>query len=208
MNKKQRLALASSLGTGVTLIFVFIYGVTNWITSLHHLRVPLHSQLELQLPLMPEFSFIYLSLFPMFWLSPFVLKTKEDLKSLATNISFCIFLAAPIFLLVPAELKYPQVSISKFNDIHTFTKIISLDYNLFPSLHVAFASCIAYQFGKNTTLSWRVFLSFWVALVALSTVLTHRHHLIDIPGGFLLAWGVVFLGKRRASLKLKIPNRI
>lgn len=71
--------------------------------------------------------------------------------------------------------------------IFTFNDKANLDFNYFPSLHVAFAFTLAF-FVAEEKQSWLIFLViFWACAVALATLLTKQHYLIDVVGGLILA---------------------
>jgi len=58
---------------------------------------------------------------------------------------------------------------------------------MFPSLHIAIWMILAGIYHRHTRGPVRVLTHAWFGLVALSTVLTYQHHVIDVAGGFVLA---------------------
>ena len=64
---------------------------------------------------------------------------------------------------------------------------LNLTYNLVPSLHVALSlACIA-AFSTRTAPVGKTLLWIWATGIAISTILTHQHHVIDVVTGWLLA---------------------
>ncbi len=60
---------------------------------------------------------------------------------------------------------------------------MNLDYNLLPSLHVAFSVCCAAIDAHQAARAVTALLWSWAAAIALSTLLTHQHQLIDVATG-------------------------
>lgn len=186
----------------VTVLFVFFYGGTNLIASLHTYRIRFDASFEARIPLLPWTCLIYLSLFPMFWLSPFLLRSREELESLARKVALCTLGAAPFFLLLPGDVVFPsgEAALGSWAPLYFFTKDLSLEHNLFPSLHVAFALCCAHAYSKGTGRFRRVALGVWAFAVCLSTLFAHRHHVVDLVGGGLLAMFVIYKEKEASLL--------
>ena len=64
---------------------------------------------------------------------------------------------------------------------------LNLDYDLVPSLHVALSVACITAFCIHTRVIGRTLLWIWAAAIALSTLLTHQHHVIDVVTGWFLA---------------------
>jgi membrane-associated phospholipid phosphatase len=69
-------------------------------------------------------------------------------------------------------------------------RTFALEYNMVPSLHVALSVCCVAIFVRRATAFGRVLLWSWAAAIALSTLLTHQHHVIDAVTGWLLGLAV------------------
>ena len=97
-------------------------------------------------------------------------------------------IASIIFLLLPVEVAYiKQETVGFFAPFYTFADKINLTYNELPSLHVAFAYTAAIIFKKKAQQPYRFLLMLWASLIAVSTILTHQHHLLGVMSGILLA---------------------
>jgi membrane-associated phospholipid phosphatase len=65
---------------------------------------------------------------------------------------------------------------------------MNLQYNLVPSLHVTLSIvCVAAFAARASSTAGRAVLWLWGAAIALSTLLTHEHHVLDAVSGWLLA---------------------
>ena len=65
--------------------------------------------------------------------------------------------------------------------------LVNLENNYFPSLHVCFAFMSAMVAARYLTFIPALLALFWAVLIAVSTMLIHEHHFVDILGGILLA---------------------
>ena len=65
-------------------------------------------------------------------------------------------------------------------------------FNLFPSLHAALWLLLLEVYARQLHGLVRLVVLGWFALIGLSPMLTHQHHMIDILGGLLLALGCRF----------------
>ncbi len=63
----------------------------------------------------------------------------------------------------------------------------NLDYNMCPSLHVAWAVAGVDVFTGNARLIGKVALWSWAAGLILSTLLVHQHYVVDVLAGVTLA---------------------
>ena len=125
----------------------------------------------------------------MLFLSPFMLQINRQFIPFLKLITLELVIAAIFFLLLPlAPLEYPTILENNFiGMIFTFNDKANLDFNYFPSLHVAFAFTLAF-FVAEEKQSWLIILViFWACAVALATLLTKQHYLIDVVGGLILA---------------------
>jgi hypothetical protein len=71
--------------------------------------------------------------------------------------------------------------------LHENLDSVNLDYNHFPSLHVAFACSMAWEYGRKRSWLIRSGYLIWAGLIAVSTLLCAAHYAVDVLGGFALA---------------------
>lgn len=177
--------------------FFGLYPTMNWLTSLRSTTFGLYFPFELDIPLIPAFIWLYLSMYLVFMVPVFLLNPRE-LKRLAFELIIVTVVAAVIFLLLPARLGFtrelPDAPLYRM----IFEQIFMLDkpHNLVPSLHVAYSTTIVLavsRYGKRL-LNYGLWL--WLAGLMISTVLTHQHHLLDVfIGAFLSLMTYQFMDK-------------
>jgi membrane-associated phospholipid phosphatase len=196
---------AGLLYVAVTVWFGIVYGGADWITAQRAARIRIHLDAELSIPLIPWFTLGYMSIYLLFAIAPFVLRTRRELNRLALAQALTILVASIGFLLVPAQLAFPPPQdLGPWESLFRFADRLNLDYNLVPSLHVALSVICVELFAPHATMSIRLALRGWGLLIAASTILTHQHHLLDVVTGYGLAlamvWGSRFmLSCHRAS---------
>jgi membrane-associated phospholipid phosphatase len=132
----------------------------------------------------------YMSLYGLFVLAPFVLRSRRELRALVLTLAALILGGGIGFLVVPAELAFPppaEAALGRWAALYHFADRLNLTYDLVPSLHVAFAVACVAVFAPRAPRAGRVAVWAWGALIASATVLTHQHHVIDVVTGWLLA---------------------
>ncbi len=176
--------------------FCLVYVGADWLTAHRALRVRVHLDAELRLPLMPVFLIAYTSIYLLFLAVPFVLRTRREAAALA-NAQFVTILIAGIgFLLIPGQLAYaPPGDLGAWGPLFHSADRLNLDYNLVPSLHVAMSVVCIEAFSRRAGLAGTIALRGWGIVIAVSTLLTHQHHVLDVVTGFGLAMAVVARGR-------------
>jgi len=173
-----------------TLWFVLVYGGMDALTARRSFRVPVHFPAELAIPFVPAMTLFYMSIYLLFWMAPFVLRTRREFRALVITLAFAIFCGGIGFLLFPANLAFAQPreeELGIWAGMFHLADKLNLTYNLLPSLHVAFAVICVAVFSARASVAGKVLLWIWAAMVAASTVLIHQHHLLDVATGWLLA---------------------
>lgn len=106
-----------------------------------------------------------------------------------------VFLSLAIFILVPTKTVRPDTTaLGDGPTARLYRNMIAMDdpaANAVPSLHVSLSCLLVLALIREWPRLWPVSLA-GVALVWLSTLFTHQHHLIDVAAGALLA-GIVAL---------------
>jgi membrane-associated phospholipid phosphatase len=146
---------------------------------------------ERQIPLVEWMIVPYLSIGFTYLLPLFYLRAAA-IGQLSRQLTVAIVLAAVLFILIPTRPDFlPQAFSGVFRPLHALLVGMDVSHNLVPSLHVALATlniwCCRPRAGR---LAFLLLLA-WLALIAASTVLIHRHHLLDVVTGFALAFGVM-----------------
>jgi len=101
-----------------------------------------------------------------------------------------ILLSGIGFLLFPADLAFvpPDEKVLRvWAAIFHLADKLNLTYNVVPSLHVVLVVACVAVFSTHAPARGKAPLWLWAALIAVSTVLTHQHHVLDAVTGWLLA---------------------
>jgi len=199
----RRFALWSGL---IAAEFALVFYGADWLTAQHSLRIHAYANAELAIPLIPVMVVPYMTMYVIFLLAPLVLRSTADLDRFAAALARVIAIAGVAFLLLPAELGFAPVSTagSPWNSWLQLAATVSRRYDLVPSLHVALFTVAAATYASRVSAPARVLLGIWLAVVAASTVLTHRHHLLDVVAGLALGlWGARVATAERVALPVR-----
>ncbi|HEV7402879.1 MAG TPA: phosphatase PAP2 family protein [Chthoniobacteraceae bacterium] len=170
--------------------FVFVFGGCEWITAHRALRVPIHLPIELRIPFVPAAVVVYCSIYLLFLAGPFIVRERREFRALIKALAFAILCGGIGFLLVPARAAYPPPGeLGLWSALYHFADRANLDYNMVPSLHVALSVCCVAAFARHAAPWGRRLLWAWAGAIALSTLLTHQHHVIDVITGWALGVG-------------------
>jgi membrane-associated phospholipid phosphatase len=171
----------------IQLLWILIYGGCSWLTSQHTIRVSLSTPIDSKILIVPWTAAIYLSLGPMLWISPFILRSRDKLENFARALAWLIIISGIGFLLVPADgPPLPYDAAKRHNLLLLFADRINLDHNLFPSLHVGMAVVCASVYATRIRPATAVLLWLWAAAIAASTLLIMQHYAADVVAGALL----------------------
>lgn len=145
--------------------------------------------LDRLLPLSPEWSLIYGALYAFLIVLPVFVIRHEELIGRTVRAYLSIWMLAYIcFLVYPTTAPRPHTVLGNGFAVWGLRFLYDADppYNCFPSLHVAhsFVSALACQ-RVNRTVGF-VAIS-CASLVALSTLYTKQHYVVDVVAGILLA---------------------
>ncbi len=133
-------------------------------------------------------------------LTPFILRTWRSFTPFFVTLTVETLVAGVFFLVLPTAQAYPErVASGLFAGLFRFADRMNLEYNEFPSLHVAFAVTAAVVFGRRCGWLGRSLFFLWGAGVAASTLFLHEHHLLDLLGGAALGLAAVATVQRQAS---------
>jgi len=173
----------------VGIAFFSVYPTCNWLTSQRTEVYQLYFTMELSIPFIPAFYWLYISLYALFLLPPFFMNIMQ-LKLLGKRIILATVISGLIFIIFPASLGFERVSPDGFySELFSTLFMIDLPHNMAPSLHIVYSALILIgvsESTKNNLLKTAVLL--WLGLISISTLLVHQHHIIDIISAFILVW--------------------
>lgn len=182
------LGYAAQLSLANSVWFAAVYGGADWLTARRTLRLHVDLPGETRLPFVPDWIVIYMSIYLLFGLAPFVLRTRREFRAFIATLAFTTFVGGACFLALPVELSFaPEGGLGRGPALFRFADELNLTYNLFPSLHVAFSTVCVAAFAPSASRLGKVLLWIWALGIAVSTVLTRQHHVADALGGFALA---------------------
>ncbi len=182
----RHLRFAWLLSAANAVWFVFVYGGCDWLTAHRTLRVPIHLLGELSIPFIPSATIFYVSIDLLFLAGPFVIRERREFAALILSLALATFIGGIGFLLVPAQPAYgPDVDLGVWSGLFHLADSANLTYNMAPSLHVALSVCCVAAFSRHAVARGKALLWLWAAAIALSTLLTHQHHLVDVFTGWL-----------------------
>ncbi len=166
-----------------------IYVGADWLTGLREERVQIHSEIELNIAFIPAFILVYRSIDWMFLSVPFILRTRREIRGLTWALMLVTSIAGVGFVLLPAQAAYPPQDPGMWKDFYAWNQRIVLTYNMVPSLHVALSVVTLGAFSYCCGILGKGLLLCWCLAIALSTLLTHHHHVFDVLTGGILGWG-------------------
>jgi membrane-associated phospholipid phosphatase len=177
--------------------FLWVYAGADALTAHRAARVRIHFEAELGFPFVPEAVLIYMSIYALFLAAPFAIRQRNDFFALSMTLNLVVLVGGFCFLALPAQLAFaPPKDLGAFPGLFRFADRLNLTYNLVPSLHVALSMLCIAAFSAKTGNLGKVLLWLWAVAIALSTLLTHQHHVVDVVAGAalaLLAYRFVYL---------------
>ena len=182
------------------LVFIPVYIGGGWLTARLGRAYNLYVDWELSIPLVPAMIWPYVSLYPLFLLPLFHLR-PDEMARLSRQSTATALAAGLVFLLLPGRLGYLQVPDMPGLSGALTAMVQSADtpHNLVPSLHVAFSWLILLACVPTAPPLLAGAYIAWMVLMAVSTLLVHQHHVIDVAAGVALALAVRRLMPLRAS---------
>jgi membrane-associated phospholipid phosphatase len=179
---------ALAVSTGLSVLFLIVYGGCNWITARRGGVPSVYFQWERAIPFVPFFIPPYMSIDLFFVAAPFLCRTQLELSIFTKRIATAILIAGLCFLLFPLRFAFSRPHAEGWlGAVFDWFRGMDAPFNLLPSLHAALMLILVDLYLRHTRGIVRLAIAFWFALIALSPLLTHQHHLIDIASGFVLA---------------------
>ena len=175
-----------------SVLFAVAFGGADAFARLHAHRVDLSTAVDSIIPFVPAATLIYSSLYAMFWILPFVLRTEREVKELARVIAWEIVIAAPFFLALPMPQRAVPAELGSFPLAFRIADAINLQHNQFPSLHAAFALTVGVVLARRCRWPGQLVFFAWSLAIAAATLLTWQHVVVDVFGACLLTIAVLW----------------
>ena len=155
--------------------------------------------LDRALPVLPSWTLVYGSLYLALFLPMVVVRTKEHLRRTLWAFVMLWVVGCIGWLSYPTTLPRPASAAIGGGFFAWCLRIAyGMDdpYNCFPSLHVAQVFLAAFTCHLVSRGLGRAAMV-WASLVAVSTLFTKQHYVVDVVAGILLAYAAYFVFLRR-----------
>ena len=178
----------------IGIAFFGVYPAMNWVTPLRRGALHLYFQRELAIPFVPQFIWVYLSMYLLFLLPLFLIPAAR-MPALGKQLIAGTIISALFFLLIPAELGFAREVPAQAPYTAIYAGMFGIDrpFNLVPSLHVIYSCAIALACADFARGVVRMAIYGWLVVIVASTVFVHQHHLLDLASAFAI---VAFLRRR------------
>jgi membrane-associated phospholipid phosphatase len=174
----------------ISLLFFPIYLGCAALTAARANPLHLYAQWELSIPFWPFMVVPYLSIFLLFLMPPLQLDAGE-LRDLVRRLVVATLIGGIMFLCLPAQLGFAeQTDAGIWQPLYDVIYEIDNRFDTVPSFHVIYTASILLAFMAVATAPLRRLYLAWLVIVCASTVLTHRHHLLDVAAGLAIAVAV------------------
>ncbi len=174
-------------GLIIGIVFFSIYPASNWLTAKRGDLWHLYLESELSIPFVPQFVWVYLSMYLLFAMPPLFVPAHAAAAVGKQLIAGCVACGL-LFLIFPAVLGFERAlpPNAPYHQIFKAIHDIDAPHNLVPSLHVVFSTVIALACANFARPAFRWLLWAWLLVIVASTILVHQHHLIDVLAALLL----------------------
>lgn len=192
------------LGWGILLYVwvIFVYLTTNHYHWYEPRPLPF-TWVDIHAPFYPTTVWIYLSEYPLFAITYFLIKDMKRLNRFFYAMAAMQLVNGLIFTFFPTT--YPRHAFPLPESLDAVTafafnwlRVADSPANCFPSLHVSGIFLNAFAFWGESRRKFALFF-FWGLLICISTLTTKQHYFADIVGGLVLAMGTHWLFEKKVQ---------
>jgi membrane-associated phospholipid phosphatase len=202
--KYRKAAIAS---VALSALFMIVYSAINWLTGLRQDVGELYLGWERHIPFLAWMIVPYMSIDLFFVAAPFLCKTDEELNVFAKRVTFCVLVAGASFLLFPLRFAFPRPAVDGlFGSLFHVLGDFDQPFNLLPSQHILLLTILASVYLRHTRGLARWLVSIWFSLIALSTIFTYQHHIIDVLSALLIVGYAFYLFPHQQRRIAFVPN--
>lgn len=153
------------------------------------------SILDSLIPFSDHMVWLYLSIYLLMPIGPFLMTGRPQLIRYAVGIALISLLADLVFFFWPTTCPRPVVE--AVNPAYRLLVLIDNPFHAFPSLHAAFAVysalCLELLWRElRGGWFWRGGVWAWTFLILMATLATSQHMIVDLVAGSVLAIGVFY----------------
>lgn len=176
------------------IFFYTFYGLSSILVDDDSRRYQVAFNWETRIPFIPHAAWIYNSLVPLLIISLYYIRQQTRIHLLFKIFCAQVLIGCTIFLIVPIEIKFPsRYEYGELPLIFIIADSVNLTNNNFPSLHVCLAVTASVISSFYMRIAQRLIIYLWAIAIALSTLLIHEHHFVDVIGGvFLSGIGILY----------------
>jgi membrane-associated phospholipid phosphatase len=195
----QNLTLLSRLEIlALTLLgWLAIYFLVNRLQVEPHRRINLGTQIDRKTPYLPLFALVYFSTYPFVILPFLILSDARQFYWMVVSFASISIISSLIHAIIPSKIE--RVEQENANGItgwllDMFQRTCK-PYGNFPSMHVGLSvPVVAASYMAGGVIAGTISL-IWAVLIALSTLYTKQHYVLDVLAGFgggLLIFALTF----------------
>jgi membrane-associated phospholipid phosphatase len=166
----------------------FLAGLLTEPSRVRYLSVSIESNI----PMRPNYSLLYLLLYPIFMLPFFIVRKRAHFYQLIVADAFMLLICTVIFLAVPVAFERPPL-LTPPSDFGTWVLLVIRGadpaWNCMPSEHCA-AAMIAALSTREASRKWGIFAFVATIGIGISTLFTKQHYLGDVLAGYGLAFAL------------------
>lgn len=155
--------------------------------------------IDYHIPFVPPTILLY-SLSMVWFIGSFFIIPIKELSRLTHKIILAILISGLIFYYAPLQFYFKRENFDYFylnwQPFYAILNAIDKPFNQSPSLHIVFSILIAYALKNKLSqyaLLWQILFYILSFLIAVSTLFTWQHHLIDIVTGIICALIVIVI---------------
>ena len=178
----------------LSFLTIFVLGTYFLIQNIVSHQHELLTDLDTFIPFMPDFVWIYHSLVPVIGATLFLLVNNR--RNFFNTFWACLgatFIIHLIYVLMPSFYPRPDIIPAGLSEqLLALTYEIDNGSNTFPSGHVCYSWIlflgVFYSQDAKKTFGLRTLFLLWAIGVTLSTLTLKVHYVVDVVGGFALAF--------------------
>jgi len=145
---------------------------------------------ERSIPFLPWTILLYVSIDVLYVASPFVCRTRRELRAHAARFALATAISVVCFVLFPLRFGPARPDVDGIPGLlFGLLGLVDQPYNQAPSLHISLLVILWSCYRRHCPARWTWLLDVTFVLIATSVLTTWQHHFFDIPTG--MAVGVL-----------------
>ena len=164
------------------------------------------SELERDIPMLDWTIWIYAATFPLIFKMVYEIQCEQAFNKAFYSFYILLALSIVVFIIYPVAYPREMYPLMPGQTLHysMFWLIRSIDAptNCFPSLHVSLSYLFSF-FVFHESRSKGIFYFLFATAIAVSTLTTKQHYIVDVVAGFILAFGVYIVFYHFTEIKME-----